>query len=32
VRKEIMAVVGAVIVMLVVGLIHRLLGYNPFGA
>lgn len=31
VRKEIMAVVGAVIVMLVVGLIHAWLGYNPFG-
>ncbi|MTH58391.1 NnrU family protein [Paracoccus litorisediminis] len=31
VKKEIMAVVGAVIVMLVVGLVHRGLGYNPFG-
>lgn len=31
VRKEIMAGVGAVVLMLVVGLIHRWLGYNPFG-
>lgn len=30
-RKEIMAVVGAVIVMGVIGLIHTWLGYNPFG-
>lgn len=30
-RKEIMAAVGAVLVLLVVGLIHRWLGYNPFG-
>ena len=30
-RKEIMAMVGAVVVLLVVGLIHALLGYNPFG-
>ncbi|AGT09641.1 NnrU family protein [Paracoccus aminophilus] len=30
-RKEGMALVGAVVVMLVVGLIHRWLGYNPFG-
>lgn len=30
-RKEIMAVVGAIVVMLVVGLIHSWLGYNPFG-
>ena len=30
-RKEIMALAGAVIVMLVVGLIHTWLGYNPFG-
>ncbi|MCV2447368.1 NnrU family protein [Paracoccus sp. DMF] len=31
VRKEVMAAVGAVLVLLVVGLIHRWLGYNPFG-
>jgi len=31
-RKEIMAAVGAVLVLLVVGMIHRWLGYNPFGA
>lgn len=31
VRKEIMALVGAVIVMGVIGLIHTWLGYNPFG-
>lgn len=31
VRKEIMAAVGAVLVLLVVGTIHRWLGYNPFG-
>ena len=31
-RKELMAVAGAVIVTLVVGLIHAWLGYNPFGA
>ena len=30
-RKEAMAVVGAVVVMLVVGLIHGWLGYWPFG-
>jgi hypothetical protein len=30
-RKEIMAVIGAVVVTLVVGLIHAWLGYNPFG-
>lgn len=30
-RKEIMAAVGAVLVLLVVGLIHAWLGYNPFG-
>lgn len=30
-RKELMAAVGAVLVLLVVGLIHRWLGYNPFG-
>ncbi|WP_323716025.1 NnrU family protein [Paracoccus aminovorans] len=30
-RKEVMAVVGALVVLLVVGLIHRWLGYNPFG-
>lgn len=30
-RKEVMALAGAVIVMLVVGLIHSWLGYNPFG-
>ena len=30
-RKEIMAVAGAVVVLLVVGLIHAWLGYNPFG-
>ncbi|MGB5560085.1 MAG: NnrU family protein [Paracoccaceae bacterium] len=30
-RKEVMAVVGAVVVFLVVGLIHWWLGYNPFG-
>ncbi|RDW12318.1 NnrU family protein [Paracoccus thiocyanatus] len=30
-RKEAMAAVGAVVVMLVVGLIHAWLGYNPFG-
>lgn len=30
-RKEIMAVAGAILVMLVVGLIHAWLGYNPFG-
>ncbi|MDS9467198.1 NnrU family protein [Paracoccus sp. MBLB3053] len=32
VRKEVMAAFGALIVMLVVGLIHSWLGYNPFGA
>lgn len=31
VRKEIMAAAGAVIVMLVVGMIHNWLGYWPFG-
>lgn len=31
-RKEIMAVVGALLVFGVVGLIHAWLGYNPFGA
>lgn len=31
-RKEIMAAAGAVVVLLVVGLIHAWLGYNPFGA
>lgn len=31
-RKELMAGLGALLVMLVVGLIHRWLGYNPFGA
>ena len=31
-RKEAMAVAGAVIVTLVVGLVHAWLGYNPFGA
>lgn len=31
VRKEAMAVAGAVIVLLVVGMIHAWLGYNPFG-
>lgn len=31
-RKEVMAVIGAVIVILVLGLIHTWLGYNPFGA
>jgi uncharacterized membrane protein len=31
VRREAMALVGAVLLMLVVGLIHRQLGYNPFG-
>jgi uncharacterized membrane protein len=31
-RKEIMALVGAVLVMGVVGMIHAALGYNPFGA
>lgn len=31
VRKEIMAAAGAVIVMLVVGVIHNWLGYWPFG-
>ncbi len=30
-RKEAMAVAGAVIVLLVLGLIHAWLGYNPFG-
>lgn len=30
-RKELMAFVGAIVVMVVVGLIHRWLGYNPFG-
>lgn len=30
-RKEAMAAVGAIVVMLVVGLIHAWLGYNPFG-
>lgn len=30
--REIMAAAGAIIVMLVVGLIHGWLGYNPFGA
>lgn len=30
-RKEAMAAAGAVIVMLVLGLIHAWLGYNPFG-
>lgn len=32
VRKEVMAAAGAVLVVLVVGLIHAWLGYNPFGA
>ncbi|MCB2055459.1 NnrU family protein [Paracoccus sp. (in: a-proteobacteria)] len=32
VRKEIIAAVGAVVVLLVLGLIHAWLGYNPFGA
>ena len=31
-RKEIMAVAGALVVYLVAGLIHGWLGYNPFGA
>lgn len=31
IRKEVMAVVGALVVLLVVGLIHAWLGYNPFG-
>ena len=31
VGKEIGAAVGAVVVMLVVGMIHAWLGYNPFG-
>lgn len=31
-KREIMAVVGAIVVMVVVGLIHSFLGYNPFGA
>ncbi|QRZ13458.1 hypothetical protein JWJ88_02000 [Paracoccus methylovorus] len=31
-RKEIMAAVGAIVVLLVVGLIHAWLGYNPFGS
>ena len=31
VRKEIMAVVGGVVVFAVVAVIHMLLGYNPFG-
>ncbi|KGJ06780.1 NnrU protein [Paracoccus halophilus] len=31
-RKEVMAAAGAVIVLLVMGLIHAWLGYNPFGA
>ena len=30
-RKEIMAGVGALVVFLVIGAIHTLLGYNPFG-
>ncbi|WP_347267999.1 NnrU family protein [Paracoccus sp. (in: a-proteobacteria)] len=29
--REIMAAIGAVVVLLVVGLIHAWLGYNPFG-
>ena len=31
-KREVMAAVGAVVVLLVVGGIHTLLGYNPFGA
>ncbi|MFC3527266.1 NnrU family protein [Paracoccus mangrovi] len=31
-RKDVFALLGAVVVMLVVGLIHAWLGYNPFGA
>lgn len=31
-KREVMAVVGGIVVMGVVGLIHALLGYNPFGA
>ncbi|MFT4013987.1 MAG: NnrU family protein [Paracoccus sp. (in: a-proteobacteria)] len=31
-RREIMAAVGAVVLLLVVGLIHRWFGYNPFGS
>ena len=31
VRKEIMAIVGGVVVFAVVAVIHMLLGYNPFG-
>jgi len=31
-RKEAMAAAGAVLAMLVVGLIHAWLGYNPFGS
>lgn len=30
-RKEAMALVGALVVMVVIGLIHSWLGYNPFG-
>lgn len=31
-KREVMAAVGAVVVLVVIGLIHSLLGYNPFGA
>ncbi|WP_134678976.1 NnrU family protein [Paracoccus ravus] len=31
-KREVMAVAGAILVMLVVGMIHKALGYNPFGA
>ena len=31
-KREVMAAVGAVIVLLVIGGVHTLLGYNPFGA
>lgn len=31
-RKDLFALLGAVLVLLVVGLIHAWLGYNPFGA
>lgn len=32
VKREVMAAVGAIVVLLVVGGVHALLGYNPFGA
>lgn len=32
IRKDVFAFLGAIVVMLVVGLIHAWLGYNPFGA